>query len=379
MDQRVSYPALVRHWGRLGLLGFGGPPAHIAMLRTLCVTDHQWMTTEEFEHAVATTGLLPGPASTQLAIYCAWRLRGVLGALIGGLCFIVPGLVMILLLTAAFFAQHPSRFLLGAALGAGAVVPAIALSTAISMLRPSYQSVASHSSRRVRWGLYLAVGVATSILAAPYVVVALVSCGVIEIVSRRTTNPRLSVVAIGTVKAGAVAGLGALAWVALKVGALSYGGGFVIIPLMQHDVVSTYHWMSGVQFLNVVALGQITPGPVVLTVAAVGYAAHGLSGGLVATVVAFGPSFLFIIAGARRFEALRQNQTAQAFLAGAAPSVIGAIGGASLPLGLLLAHLWQLPLLALGLGWLLWKKGASVYPLLAAAVVGALLAPVLAV
>ncbi len=88
-----------------------------------------------------------------------------------------------------------------------------------------------------------------------------------------------------------VGGLGAVALVAFKVGALSYGGGFVIIPLMQHDVVSTYHWMTNAQFLNAVALGQITPGPVVQTVAVVGYAAHGLFGGILASVVAFAPSF----------------------------------------------------------------------------------------
>ena len=86
---------------------------------------------------------------------------------------------------------------------------------------------------------------------------------------------------------------------AFKVGALSYGGGFVIIPLMQHDAVHTYHWMSGAQFLNAVALGQITPGPVVQTVAVVGYAAAGLGGGLLAALIAFAPSFVFVIVGGR--------------------------------------------------------------------------------
>ena len=89
-------------------------------------------------------------------------------------------------------------------------------------------------------------------------------------------------------------------WTAFKVGALSFGGGFVIIPLMQSDAVHTYHWMTNAQFLNAVALGQITPGPVVATVAAVGYAAHGLAGGLLAAVVAFSPSFAFILLGGAR-------------------------------------------------------------------------------
>ncbi len=108
----------------------------------------------------------------------------------------------------------------------------------------------------------------------------------------------------------------ALAWVAFKVGALSYGGGFVIIPLMQHDAVDTCHWMSDGQFLNAVALGQITPGPVVQTVAVVGYAAAGIGGGLLAALVAFAPSFSFILIGAERFDRLRANRGVLAFLDG---------------------------------------------------------------
>jgi len=345
------------------------------MLRKLCVVEHQWLTADEFEHAIATTGMLPGPASTQLAIYCAWRLRGWRGALLGGVCFIVPGLIMIVALSALFLENHPSKYLLGAALGSGAVVPAIALTTALQMLPGSFKSVRATRGPLARWALYLSAGVATSIIAAQFVVLTLVACGLIEIVSRRPARPAsLAGGLLGTAHAVTLGGLGALAWVAFKVGALSYGGGFVIIPLMQHDVVSVYHWMTGVQFLNVVALGQITPGPVVLTTAAVGYAVHGVVGSLVATLVAFGPSFLFILGGARHFERLRHNATAKAFLAGAAPSVIGAIAGSSLPLGLLLAHLWQLPLLAGAILWLGWKKGSTVYPLVAAALLGALAA-----
>ena len=116
--------------------------------------------------------------------------------------------------------------------------------------------------------------------------------------------------------AGAIGGgvLLSVAWVAFKVGALSYGGGFVIIPLMQSDAVSHYHWMTGAQFLNAVALGQITPGPVVQTVAVVGYAAAGLVGGILASLVAFSPSFAFILLGADRFDQIRGNRRARAFL-----------------------------------------------------------------
>lgn len=84
--------------GRIGCIGFGGPPAHIALLRELCVTQRRWISEEDFEHGIAATNLLPGPASTQLAIFCTWRLRGIAGALIGGTAFIVPGLVLIIVL-----------------------------------------------------------------------------------------------------------------------------------------------------------------------------------------------------------------------------------------------------------------------------------------
>jgi chromate transporter len=164
---------------------------------------------------------------------------------------------------------------------------------------------------------------------------------------------------------GGVAGLAALAWVSLKVGALSYGGGFVIIPLMQHDAVVTYGWMTNTQFLDAVALGQVTPGPVVLTVAAVGYAAAGLGGALLAALIAFTPSFVFVLAGAKSFNRIRTNRTIQAFLTGAGATVVGAILGSAIPLGLAIAELWQLGVLVLAIIWLPfseWRPHWSAYP-----------------
>ena len=174
--------------------------------------------------------------------------------------------------------------------------------------------------------------------------------------------------------AGPAGGLLALAWVAFKVGALSYGGGFVIIPLMQHDAVAAYHWMTTSQFLGAVALGQITPGPVVLTVAAVGYAAAGVGGGLFATLIAFTPSFVFVMFGGPRFGRLRRSATVQAFLAGAGPAAVGAIAGASVPLARGLAHLWQLGLLALACLWLLVARRGVVPALAGGGAIGALAA-----
>ena len=116
---RPGLRQILVEWGRIGCVGFGGPPAHVALLRELCVERRGYLDEEAFEDGVAATNLLPGPASTQLAMYCAWRLRGNAGALIGGLAFIVPGLVLILALAVLFLAGSPPRWVLGAGAGEG--------------------------------------------------------------------------------------------------------------------------------------------------------------------------------------------------------------------------------------------------------------------
>jgi chromate transporter len=165
-----------------------------------------------------------------------------------------------------------------------------------------------------------------------------------------------------------------VAWVAFKVGALSFGGGFVIIPLMQSDAVSHYHWMTSTQFLNAVALGQITPGPVVQTVAVVGYAAAGVAGGLLAVAVAFTPSFAFILLGANRFDRIRGNQTARAFLDGAGPAAIGAILGSAIPLARALTQTWQYAILAAAIVMVFPLRRGVVLTLLGAGAAGAIIA-----
>lgn len=174
----------------------------------------------------------------------------------------------------------------------------------------------------------------------------------------------------GAVSAVGAGGLLALVWVAFKVGALSYGGGFVIIPLMQADAVDHYHWMTAGQFLNAVVLGQVTPGPVVHTVAAVGYAAYGVGGGLLAAAVAFGPSFAFVLAGGGRFDQLRGEPRVRAFLDGAGPAAAGAILGSAVPLALALGQAWQYAILAGAAVLLVAARRGVVLTLLAAAAAG---------
>src|SRR5690348_10865744 len=143
MTSDISLRQILREWGRIGCIGFGGPPTHIALLRDLCVRRRRWMTETEFEDAIAACNLLPGPASTQLAIYCAWRLRGRPGALVGGAAFIVPGLALIVALASVFLAGAPPRWILGAGAGAGAAVAAVAVRAGASLVPGSWERTSS--------------------------------------------------------------------------------------------------------------------------------------------------------------------------------------------------------------------------------------------
>ena len=375
MSDAVGLGTVLKEWGRIGCIGFGGPPAHIALLRQLCVERRKWLDDKAFEDAVAACNMLPGPASTQLAIFCAWHVRGRLGAVVGGIAFIVPGLVAILALSALFLAGSPPLWVAGAGAGAGAAVAAVAVHAGVGLIPPSWR----RADRRARWVAYAALGLAGAALLGPWLVLLLLACGLVEVVVRRalrrtgtTAGARLSPLL-------AMAGIGGgvllpLAWVAFKVGALSYGGGFVIIPLMQSDAVHRYGWMTDGQFLNAVALGQITPGPVVHTVAAVGYAAAGVGGGLLAAAVAFSPSFAFILLGAHRFDQLRENPSVRAFLDGAGPAAIGSILGSAIPLTAALAEPWQYAVTAGAALLLLAARRGVVTTLLCAAAVGVVVA-----
>jgi chromate transporter len=355
---------VAREWGRMGVTGFGGPPTHIVLLRQLCVDRRGWIPAEEFEDAIAACNLLPGPASTQLAIYCAARVGGWPGAIVGGAGFILPGLATILVLAWLFVAASPPDAVRAAGAGAGAAVSAVALRAAADLALPSWGRVAG-ARAHARWLAYATAGALGSALVGSWLVLVLLGCGLAELAVRGARPGRGLIPALPH-----AAGLGSLAWTALKVGALSFGGGFVIVPLMQSDAVSHYHWMTGPQFLDAVALGQVTPGPVVCTVAAVGYAAGGVGWGLLAAAIAFAPSFVFVMAGRGHFDRLRGHPAARAFLAGAGPGAIGAIAGSVYLLAGELSESWQYALLAAAAAALLVARRGIVAVLLLAGVAG---------
>jgi chromate transporter len=396
---RTPLAVVVREWTRIGVTGFGGPPAHIALLRKLVVDREGWMDHHEFEDANAACSLLPGPSSTQLAIFCAYRVAGWPGAIVGGLGFIVPAVVMVLALSVVFLSGSPPDWIRGAGAGAGAAVAAVAVRAGGDLLPPSLERARAGGGSLVRWAAYgLAGGVAAATI-GPWLVLVLLACGVIELLVRRATGEgggltAIALAPLAVLRAPAAAArplaalwestplaaiattgsVGDLAWTAFKVGGLAFGGGFVIVPLMQGDAVHAYHWMTNAEFLNAVALGQVTPGPVVATIAAVGYGAYGIPGGLLAAFVAFLPSFSFILLGGGRFERLRANPAARGFLAGAGPAAIGAILGSAIPLAAALSETWQFVVLAAAALALLALRRGVVTVLLASGAVGVVVA-----
>jgi chromate transporter len=319
---------VLARWGRLGILGVGGPQAHTALLREMMVEREHWLSPREFQDAVAATSLLPGPASTQLAIFCARAVAGVKGAIVGGLAFIVPGFVLIVLLAELFLGHTTNSAVRGASAGAAAAVVVVIVVAGIGFAK-GFGGVTG--GLLVRSVLYAAAGAAATVTLGPWVLAVLLGSGIVELaLELRRATPLLWL--------GSTAKLPALMWTAFKVGGLSFGGGLVIIPLMQHDVVSSHHWLSDREFADAVALGQFTPGPVVLTVAVVGYAVSGVAGAALAAAVAFAPSFAFILVGAPYFHQLRERPGPRAFLNGAGPAAVGAIFGAA---GLLAPQAWK--------------------------------------
>ena len=156
-------------WTRIGVTGFGGPPTHIALLRHLVVDREQWIDQREFEDALAACNLLPGPASTQLAIFLARRVAGPRGAVVGGLGFIVPAVVLIVLLSMLFLGSTPPLVVRGAGAGAGAAVAAVAVGAAAALARPSF----NRTAQRARWFVYVVLGLAAAATIGRYLVLVL--------------------------------------------------------------------------------------------------------------------------------------------------------------------------------------------------------------
>lgn len=353
---------LAKFFLTLGVVGFGGPAAHMAAMHDWAVVRERWLTEEELLEGVAVCEMLPGPASTQLGIYIGHRRGGAIGALVAGICFMAPAFAMVIALSWAYFEFQGLPQLAALLGGVSPVVVAVVAAFAWKLMK---KCLVQKGTGRLHWGaIALAVSAAFAVSTDRVsILLVLAIAGVIGMglygPHRQPGRPnQLSLIwmAIAGVdlallatqpeggSAVAAAGFwggdriveygGSLFTVFFRAGTAIFGGGLSIVPLLETDVVQQYGWLTRTEFLNGVAIGQMTPGPVVLAVAFMGYKVAGVLGALWATVSAFIPSFGFIILLAPLLQRLRKNPWVKAFLKGVTPGVLGTIAAVTVPLAI---------------------------------------------
>lgn len=374
-DDRLKSLALL--FLKLGCLGFGGPTAHMALMSEAVVTERQWLTAAELTEGMAICEVLPGPASTQLSLYIGYLRAGFWGAIVAGLCFISPAFLMILALSWAYFRFQGLPQLSALFLGLSPVVVAIVIGfgwkLAHRLLWPP-TSIGWDRATIGRWLIAVSAfvclvcqGLDVLTMFGVAAVVGLIGFGPRSPRSSRSSlaiaigpswlNPALNPdwlhpVWLGSSLLGPSFGgpslalavatfwgwerLAAygwpLAWFFLRAGTLIFGGGLTIVPLMELEVVQKLAWLTRPEFIDGVAIGQLTPGPVTLTAAFVGYKVAGLLGATIATVAVFTPSFILIVAATPLIRRWRKDPWLQAALQGITPAVVGAIAAATIPL-----------------------------------------------
>jgi chromate transporter len=331
---------------KLGIIGFGGPQAHIAAIGDEAVTRRNWLDREQFSEGIAICEMLPGPASTQMAIYVGYLRNGQWGALIAGICFILPAFLIVLALSWAYFYWQGLPQTEALFLGISPVVTAIILGFCWKL-----------GQKIIHDRLGIAIAIITFCLmlfSNINILILFLLAGLVRLFcdrrNRRKNNSNLLFPLIPlNINAPIIQNPLTLAsfwgteriqqffWPLmsffLKVGSFIFGGGLVIIPLLEFEVVERLQWLTKTEFLNGVAIGQVSPGPVVLTAAFVGYKVAGVLGAITATVGIFTPSFLFIMVAAPLLQKIRQNPQVKSFLKGVTPAVLGAIAAAAIPLG----------------------------------------------
>jgi chromate transporter len=312
---------------RLGITAFGGPAAHIAMMEDEFVRRRSWLDREQFLDLVGAAGLIPGPSSTELAIYIGYRRAGWRGLLTAGLCFILPAAAVVTAIAWSYvrFGRLPAVG--GALYGVKAVIIAIVAQALVSFARTAVKS---------KWlfALALAAAAASALGAPPLSVLVLAGCASAATRATRRARPDASLLVWtgwGTSTAlGATGGLGKLFLIFLKVGAVVFGSGYVLLAFLREDLVERTHWLTEAQLLDAVAVGQFTPGPVFTTATFVGYVVAGLPGALVATIGIFLPSFVLVAVSSPLIPRLRRSDLAGAFLDGlnvASLALMAVVGG----------------------------------------------------
>jgi chromate transporter len=333
----VSIEELCRYFLRLGTLGFGGPIALVGYMQRDLVEKHRWISKDDFREGLALSQLAPGPLAAQLAIYLGWVRGRVLGATLAGIAFIIPSFVIVLLLSAFYIRYGGLSWMQGAFYGIGASVIAIIARSAVKLVRMTL------GKDILLWFLFLTSAVITAWSESEIVWVFVLS-GVAALFIK--APPRLGrkavTSAIMPLPAWLLTGLhgtastGTLWTIGLyfaEAGAFVFGSGLAIVPFLYGGVVDRFQWLTDQQFLDAVAVAMITPGPVVITVAFIGYLVAGPIGATVAAIGVFLPCYLFVVIPAPYFRQIAKNRQVKAFVDGVTAAATGAIAGAAFVLG----------------------------------------------
>jgi chromate transporter len=309
---------------RLGTTAFGGPAAHIAMMQEEVVVRRGWLTSVEFLDMMAATNFIPGPNSTELAIHIGHRRAGWKGLLVAGSCFIVPAAVMCTGIAALYVRFGRLPFSQSMLYCVKPVVIAVIVQALVKLGRAAIKSP-SLAAVGAAALLGLALGV--------HELAVLFGAGLLTLLLTLARRPRErlpllcgfppALLASGPAFAAtaaatgpAVAPLGALFGVFLKIGSVLFGSGYVLLAFLRADLVERHHWLTEQKLLDAIAVGQVTPGPVFTTATFIGYILSGPAGALVATLGIFIPAFFFVAVSAPFLPALRRSALAGAFLDG---------------------------------------------------------------
>ncbi|MDB4973466.1 MAG: Chromate transport protein ChrA [Myxococcaceae bacterium] len=373
IEQPTSLRELALLFLRLGATAFGGPAAHIALMRIEVVERRRWLTDPHFLDLLSAANLIPGPNSTELAIHIGWQRRRWAGLVVAGVSFIVPAMLITGALGWAYlhFGARPELgFLL---YGIKPVIVAVVVQ-AIWGLTPK-----AASNAWLRW-----LGAAVLVLSACAVdqLLLLLGAGTLTVLRARllerspkpdegeqqlALSPLLPVAALS---ASSLVTLPSLFWVFFKVGSVLFGSGYVLIAFLRTDLVQRLHWLTEAQLIDAVAIGQLTPGPVFTTATFIGYLLRGSSGALVATLGIFLPAFLFVALSGPLVPRLRASRVTARFLDGVNVASLALMAVATAQLArvalvdvptLALALLGSVLLLRFGLGstWLIALGAAS--------------------
>jgi chromate transporter len=348
-SRRIPIRELVRYYLRLGLLGFGGPVALVGQMEREMVGERKWLTKEEMREGIAVCQSLPGPLAIQVGIWISYIRGGFWGAWAGGWAFILPNFVIVTTLGALYV--HWGGLSAVKAIFYGVSPAVIAL-----ILHSCYRLTKLGMKDWLEWALAASAFVITVAVRAE-VALLFIACGVVGVLyygslfrARATASTSMSFLAVTPLVAVGAPGatLGKLFAFFLKAGSLTFGSGLVIVPFLEKGLVQQTGWLTERDFLVAVAMGMISPGPVVITATFVGYLVAGFWGALVATIGIFLPSFLLVLIVAPILMRYRANPNVQGFIKGAYAAAIGTILGACVLLGKIAIGDWLTALVALG-------------------------------